>query len=169
VAVQTVLAYGRGFMALVEGVEPPELAEATNRLRSSQGGRYVTADGPGLRLAFKHLRDGGLLAIIADRDIHGNGVCVRLAGREVRVSRGPWELAQRTGARIVPVFTPRLRGGRYGVLLGEPILVDRRGGEAAVQRAAQEWVSRLEGYLRSSPGQWTVLEDFWEVHGCGKG
>ena len=47
------------------------------------------------------LRDGGVVGLLCDRDIQGNGVEVEFFGERVRIPAGPATLALRTGATLV--------------------------------------------------------------------
>ena len=166
-ALLAVAARGRPFVELVEPIEHPKLAKYLRSLREAGGGTVAEANQAGLRTVLKTLRAGGLVAIMGDRDFEGAGVCVTMFDRTVRLPRGPWVLAQRTGARIVPIWLTRTNDADQTVDVGEPICVSR--GNGAVEEAARGWASILEAHIASDPGQWTVLEDFWGVHGCGKG
>ncbi len=166
-ALVAIAARGRRFVELVEPLAPRRLAAYVTSLRQAGGGAVYETGRSGLRASMRTLRDGGLVAIMGDRDIHETGVCVTMFGRRVRLPRGPWELAQRTGARVVPMLLTRGRGADQTVRVEEPICVPR-GDAAAIETAAQSWASLLEAHIRRDPGQWTVLEDFWRVHGCGE-
>lgn len=155
------------FVALVEPLRPAEVGEFVNALRAAHGGRFLPI-GPGaVRRCLEQLRAGGAVALVADRDLTGGGVCVELCGRWVRLPRGPWELARRTGARVVPVFFWRVGREEFAARIEPEIVVSRELPlEAAVARACREWARLLERHLRRHPDQWLVLEPFWEVHGC---
>jgi phosphatidylinositol dimannoside acyltransferase len=167
-ALVAIAARGRTFVELVEPLEPRRLARYVTSLREAGGGSVQETGRAGLRAAIRELRGEGLVAIMGDRDIQGTGVCVTMLERRVRLPRGPWELAQRTGARVVPMLLSRERGANQTVLIEEPICLDP-GRKDAIEEAAQRWASLLEAHIRREPGQWTVLEDFWGVHGCGEG
>jgi lauroyl/myristoyl acyltransferase len=157
------------FTAVVERLEPPAVHRLLERLRSSHGGEFVEADLKGTRRCLERLRAGEPVAIVGDRDLTGRGVCVTLAGRRVKLPRGPWELARRTGAPVVPVFLRRLGRSDFAAWIGEPIPVSREGEhEEAVAAAVCRWAAVLEEQIRRDPGQWLVLEDFWEAHRCGE-
>ena len=163
--VQAFLGRGRKFVALVEPLQPDWFGAELNRMRGAAGGRYLPADGRGMRACLQELRAGGVVALLADRDIQGNGICTRLAGKTVRLPVGPFELARRTGAIIVPVLTTREPGNRLRLHVEEPFGVGADGEE--VRAGVERWASILEPYLRRYPEQWTVAEDFWQVHRCG--
>jgi lauroyl/myristoyl acyltransferase len=166
-AVQALTYRGRGFVALVQALEPPEFSRRMVALRSSAGGRFFESDFGGLRACIQALKEGELLALMGDRDIQHTGICIMLAGRLVRVPRGPWELARRTNALIVPVFCSRRRFDALDLLIEEPFRIDVTDSpEADIRKAAERYAMLLETHLRADPGQWVVLEDFWRVHAC---
>ncbi len=163
--VQAFIGRDRQYTALVEPLEPPWFSEEMNRLRASGGGRYLPANGRGVRECLRTLHGGGIVALVGDRDIQGTGICVSLLGRSVRLPTGPFEFAQRTGATIVPVLTTRTHRFSLRLHVEEPFAVGAEPDD--VENGLKRWATVLEGYLRRYPEQWTVAEDFWQVHGCG--
>ena len=159
---------GRGWVELVEPLASPALARELAGLREAGGGRVAEANANGFRQALRELREGGLVALVVDRDLAGNGVCTELLGKRVLLPRGPWELARRTGATVIPLFATRRFNDHQTVWLEEPFTVSAGGDrEEAVGAAAQRWADRFGEHLRRDPAQWTVLEAFWEAHACG--
>ncbi len=159
---------GRRWVELVEGLRPAALGREMARLREHAGGRVVVADMGGTREALRELRAGGMVALLADRDLGGGGVCVTLLGRRVLLPRGPWELARRTGATVVPLFLSRGFADNQTVWIEAPFRVADEGErEGAVQEAAQRWADLFGAQLERDPAQWSVLEAFWETHRCG--
>ncbi len=159
---------GRRWVELVEALDPPALGREMTRLREIAGGRVVEVDMSGTREALRELRAGGMVTLLADRDLGGGGVCTTLLGKRVRLPRGPWELARRSGATVVPLFFSRRGTYDQTVWIEEPFTVPSEGDrEEAIAAAAQRWADLFGAHLRRDPGQWTVLEDFWEVHACG--
>jgi phosphatidylinositol dimannoside acyltransferase len=169
-AVQALTFRGRPFTALVEVLEPPALGKYFLKLRSAAAGAFYQADLKGVRACVDALKRGGLIALVGDRDIQGSGVCVRLFDRAVKLPRGPFELARRTDALIMPVFCSRTGVDDMIVFVEEPMKVMKTSNaEQDVQEAAAAWARVLEAHLRREPSQWTVMEDFWKVHACGEG
>jgi KDO2-lipid IV(A) lauroyltransferase len=167
-AVQALTWRGRPYVALVERLEPPSVAEHVARLRTAAGGTFHEADFQGLKALIGALRRGELIGVMGDRDLQHTGVCVQLAGREVRLPRGPWDLARRTNALVVPIFTTRLNGDHFALHAEEPFQVPQTDDpEDDARAAAEHFALILEAHLRREPGQWAVLEDYWRVHGCG--
>jgi KDO2-lipid IV(A) lauroyltransferase len=167
---QAITFRGRRFTALVENVQPPEMGRFLNRLRSAAGGRFHVASLGGVRAVIEALQAGEVVGMMADRDLQGTGVPVQLAGRRVLLPSGPWEIARRTNATVIPVFAARTWRDRFTMSVEEPFSVPALGdGDVAVQCAAQRFATLMEAHIRRAPGQWAILEDFWQVHRCGKG
>ena len=66
----------------------------------------------------RRLRDGGLVCLVADRDLSASGIEVSFFGETARMPAGPALLAQQTGALLLPVTLwyeepPRLMGRVY--------------------------------------------------------
>jgi lauroyl/myristoyl acyltransferase len=166
--VQILVARGRPFLALVEELQPPALNRYMIRMRSAGGGRFVEADFRGARAALRLLREGGIVAVLGDRDLAGTGICVPFFGQQVKLPRGPWELARRAGVRVLPVFTRRERLDYHTAIVHEPIEVPRTNdADADIEQAMRKFAALLEEFLAQEPGQWGVLEDYWQVHRCG--
>ena len=168
--IQALTYRGRDFVALVEALEPPEWSRYLLDLRSSAGSNFHEAGFGGLRSSLEALKDGQLVGVMGDRDIQQTGLCIELAGRRVRLPRGPWELARRSGATVLPVFCSRTKRDFFDVYVEEPFQVEKtEDPEADVRKAAERYARLLEAHLRRDPGQWAVLEDFWRVHACREG
>ncbi|GIW14078.1 MAG: hypothetical protein KatS3mg062_1540 [Tepidiforma sp.] len=169
-AIQALTYRGRSFAALVERLEPRDWAEYMLKLRSSAGGTFLEANFAGVRACIETLREGGVVGVMGDRDIQHTGVCVQIFQRAVRLPRGPWELARRTGALVIPIFSSRKRGDQFRIDVEEPFRVAAtEDADRDIREAVERFAGLLERHLRRDPGQWAVLEDFWKVHGCGEG
>lgn len=117
--------------------------------------------GPSL---IKTLRRNGLLALLIDRPVPGDGVKVRFFGEEVEVPAGPARLAVRTGASVVPAVCLRIDRSRHEVsTLGtRAIAVEPTGDEGAdIQRLTQAIMDAHEEYIRRYPEQWYMFREMW--------
>jgi phosphatidylinositol dimannoside acyltransferase len=165
---QAITFRGRQFTALVEDVQPPAFGRHLLRLRMAAGGRYRVAGFGGVRACVEALKQGDVVGMLADRDLQGSGMCAMVSGRHVRLPRGPWEMARRTNATVIPVFMSRNWRDHFTVRVEEPFQVPCSGDEEAdVRGAVDRWAGLLDAHLRREPGQWTVLESFWRAHRCG--
>jgi len=160
--VQALAAAGIYVYVLTEPLQPRQLSDLTHRLRSTHGHTYRPVSMASVKGALRHLRQGGVVAILCDRDIQKTGQLLPLCGCPARLPTGAATLAMRTGAQVVPAFTRRRGPGRNEVWLEPPLPLERTGDEEQDIRAMSEKIlARLEEYLRQDPGQWTVLESIW--------
>ncbi len=169
-AIQALTYRGRPFVALVEALRPRKFARYMRELRASAGGTYYEANFQGIRACIETLHEGGLVGFMGDRDLQGNGLCTKLAGRCVRLPRGPWEIARKTNAMVFPMFTSRSHGDHFDVYVEEPFRVPRSHDEDAdVSVAIERFAALLQSHLLRDPAQWAVTENFWKAHSCGEG
>ena len=167
-AIQALTFRGRPFVALVEAQRPRAWSRYLLKLRSSAGGRFYETSFHGIRACLETLQEGGLVGFMGDRDIQGNGLCVELCGRKVRLPRGPWEIARRSQALVLPVFTARIGRDRFRLYVEEPFRVAQGEDEDAdILEAVERFAGMLEQHLKRDPGQWAFTEDFWRAHACG--
>lgn len=117
-----------------------------------------------LRFMLRALRGGGIGALLIDQDARRRGVMVPFLGRPASTVRTPAELALRTGAAIISVFTARTGPGfRHVVRFDPPLAVAPSGDrEADVVRIMTELNRRLETALRRAPEQWLWAHRRWK-------
>jgi KDO2-lipid IV(A) lauroyltransferase len=152
-------------MVLVEPLRPERLFRLVAGLRASKGLIMMPATPGGVKAAIRVLKEGGLVGIATDRDLQHNGITVDFCGSPTRLPIGAIELAQRTGAALLPAFGPRLGFRRYAIMIEPAIeLPQPRPGERRadiVPLALQHLAAVNEVYLRRFPGQWVVFERIW--------
>ena len=160
--VQALAAVGIYGYVLTEPLQPRQLSDLTHRLRSTHGHIYRPVSTSSVKGAIRYLRQGGMVAILCDRDIQKTGQLLPLCGCPARFPVGAAALALHTGAQIVPAFTQRRGPGRNEVWLEPPLHLERTGDEGQDVRAiTQKILARFEEYLRRDPGQGMVLDPVW--------
>jgi KDO2-lipid IV(A) lauroyltransferase len=157
-----VKAKGNRLLVVVEPVEPPELFDWFVRVRAAMGMDVVALGPKAASAALRALRDNWLLALVCDRDLHGDGVEVEFFGEKTTMPAGPAMLALRGGAVIVPVavyFRPQ--GGHHAVVR-PPLDTTRRGSvRNDVARITQDLAHEFEGLISAEPQQWHLLQPNW--------
>jgi KDO2-lipid IV(A) lauroyltransferase len=150
------------FYALTEPLRPARLSEFTHWLRSHHGHEYRTVGFGAIKEAIRRLKGGGFVAILIDRDVNGTGVPMMFCGAEARIPLGAAELAARTGADLLPVWTWRTENYSFRVRIDPPLqLVSSGDFDADVQESTRKLLALFECELRKDPGQWAVLEPIW--------
>jgi Kdo2-lipid IVA lauroyltransferase/acyltransferase len=134
------------------------IIEARERL-----GMRVIERGQAPRLALRSLRQGKLVAFVADQNAGPTGVFVPFFGRLASTHRGPALMALRTGAPIFLAVPVRVPGGRYRMTL-EEIVADREGEqEAVIERLTAAFTAGLERAIRKFPEQYLWHHRRWKT------
>ncbi len=132
-----------------------------NPVRTRCEGRYVdervviSLDGPvaAMRRLLNCLKKNAVVSIT----VRGTGLRPCQApffDDHMMVATGAPDLAHRSGAALLPVFTVR-RGNRFIVTVEDPLVVDPAiDRSAATAAATAEYAKRLEPHVAAHPGQW---------------
>ena len=162
--VQGLAAYQVYVTGLTEPLQPQALSDFTHWLRSHHGHEYRAATFGGIKQTIRSLRQGGLVAILFDRDVQGTGVTMQFCGAEARIPLGGIDLALRTGADLIPAWSWRSPGCRFRVRIGPPLELVRTGDlDEDVRANGRRLLDLFEEQLRADPGQWAVLEPIWRT------
>jgi lauroyl/myristoyl acyltransferase len=122
--------------------------------------------------ALRALRKGRVLALTPDLlQRPGKGIPVQLFGRTAHLPAGAFFLAVRMEAPLLPSFVHHEKG-RYRLWSHPPLAIDRTlDRDAAIARAAQEWATLFEAFVREHPEMWQFWLDKrwsqWLVEGSG--
>jgi KDO2-lipid IV(A) lauroyltransferase len=158
-----VTAAGLRGVAPVEETEPHELFEFLQARRAS-GSRAVEIIP--LRRAFRPmlaaLRRNDFVALVADRDLAGDGVPVTMFGHPTTIPGGPATLALRTGKPLVMARVRRDAPERFSVRL-ELVEAPRTGhAEEDVAALTTALAASFERAIGEAPEQWwAAFQPFW--------
>jgi lauroyl/myristoyl acyltransferase len=162
--------YGGAFLAtqnlpmtsVAERLEPPELFEYFVEQRAAMGLTIVPLDANSGSSLMSTLRRGGLVGLLSDRDVAGNGIEVDFFGERTTMPAGPATLALRTGAVLVTGAAVDGPGADHRAIVEPPLDTARQGSlRADVSRLTQEIAHRFEGLIRRAPEQWHVFQPLW--------
>ncbi|MCU7728839.1 phosphatidylinositol mannoside acyltransferase [Actinoplanes sp. KI2] len=109
----------------------------------------------------RRLAEGGVVCLLADRDVTGAGLPVRLLGRATTMPAGPARLALSTGAALIPVSL-WYSGRDLRVHLHEEIAAPPAAGRRAQATAmTQALADVFTDAIRRHPQDWHVLQPVW--------
>jgi KDO2-lipid IV(A) lauroyltransferase len=155
-------AHGFRPVAPIEEIRPRELFEFLLRRRGGGRGVEVVPLAESRRPLVQTLKAGGVVGIVADRDLAGDGLPVTLFGHPTTLPTGPATLAVMTGAPLLVGRSLRVGEERWqacGTPLGVARSGDRRADVEALTRAMGE---RLEQVIAEAPEQWfAAFQPFW--------
>jgi len=160
------LAAGIPFTTVVERLDPPELFDRFVAFRESLGMEVVPLTGgsrpPFDRLAAR-LRAGGVLCLLADRDLTGAGRPVQFFGASASMPVGPALLALRTGAVLLPVTLWYDDPAPWNARIHSPI--DDPGTGTVTARATamtQQLADAFATGIAAHPQDWHMLARVWD-------
>ncbi|MGY0056953.1 phosphatidylinositol mannoside acyltransferase [Streptomyces sp. LZ34] len=154
---------GVPFTTVAERLEPESLYDRFVAYREGLGMEVLPhTGGSAFGTLARRLREGGLVCLVADRDLSASGVEVKFFGESAKMPAGPAILAARTGALLLPVTlwydaSPVVRGRVY-----PPIEVPSMG-TSAEQAAAmtQELADVFASGIAEHPQDWHMLQRLW--------
>jgi len=126
-------------------------------------GVKVALMGPGVREIVRTLREGGVIALIADQTAPIDSVPVEFFGRKVPTFEGPAVFSLKTGAPLVLGCAVRQEDGRYCMRLIH-VPTDDLSGESGENIAVltQRQVRMTEDLIRKHPEQWMWMHKRWK-------
>jgi KDO2-lipid IV(A) lauroyltransferase len=154
-------------LTVLADVHPSPLVTAFfNGRRASKGCTVVPVTA--FHRCFRALRQGGIVAIVGDRPVTGQGIQAEFMGRRTLVPDGHAVLARRLGTVIVPCFVFMTESGRYDLVTDEPIVPRVTDDEASdVRDCVSRCLAVVERMVREHPDQWYVFRPIWDEHPGG--
>jgi len=151
-------AEGMPVTTVAERLQPESLYLDFLRYREGLGMTVLPLTGgpPTVPLLEARLREGGLVPLMADRDLSRTGITVPLLGADARLPSGPAVLAQRTGARLLPVTASYDVDARMHLWFHEPVEVGE--GKDGVRAATVAVADAFSAAIRRDPVDWHMLQ-----------
>ncbi len=160
--VRAVGALGVRAAALVEPLADARHRAAAEARRAGAGVDFVEADRAGIGRCIERLREGGLVAVLWDRDIQGGGACIPFFQRQARFPVGAVDLAIRTDSALVPIWQRRTSGLHFEVECLPPMQLLLTGNRALdVRTGLADLAALFEPILHEHCEQWRMFESPW--------
>lgn len=167
---QVLARHGLPVTVLVSQIKPAWLSDFVTDLRADRGLELLLVDeeeGSGVNLlALKQginiLRKGGLLGVVADRNLEQRGAKIKFFGYDTMVAAGVAKLALRTRSPIVIGMARRLDNYRFSLTWDEPIEPEgSASSEEDVRALLTKVFARFEYHIAQNPEQWVLLQPVW--------
>ncbi|MFE9174068.1 phosphatidylinositol mannoside acyltransferase [Streptomyces kebangsaanensis] len=151
------------FTTVAERLKPETLYDRFVAYREGLGMEVLPhSGGSAFGTLARRLRDGGLVCLVADRDLSASGVEVEFFGGTARMPAGPALLAQQTGALLLPVTlwyddSPVMRGRIH-----PPIEAPGTGTRAErTSVMTQALADAFATGIAEHPEDWHMLQRLW--------
>lgn len=148
---------GMPLTTVAERVRPERLYDGFVAYRRSLGMEILPLTGaePPYPRLVDVVSNGGLVCLLADRDISRTSVEVELCGHRARMPRGPAMLARETGTSLVPV-TAAYRGPDIELTLHEP--VPHVDGPDGLRQMMQRVADAFSRGISADPQDWHMMQ-----------
>ncbi|WP_460063542.1 phosphatidylinositol mannoside acyltransferase [Streptomyces sp. YKOK-I1] len=151
------------FTTVAERLKPESLYDRFVAYREGLGMEVLPhSGGTAFGTLARRLRDGGLVCLVAERDLSASGVPVDFFGDTATMPAGPALLAQQTDALLLPVTlwydeSPVMRGRVH-----PPIEVPRSGTRAErTSVMTQALADAFASGIADHPEDWHMLQRLW--------
>ncbi|MFF4176866.1 phosphatidylinositol mannoside acyltransferase [Streptomyces sp. NPDC001750] len=151
------------FTTVAERLKPETLYDRFVAYREGLGMEVLPhSGGAAFGTLARRLRAGGLVCLVADRDLSSSGVEVSFFGESARMPAGPALLAQQTGALLLPVTlgyddTPVMK-----VRVHPPVPVPESGSRAEkTSSMTQALADAFAVGIADHPEDWHMLQRLW--------
>ena len=153
---------GYPMTSVAERLEPPALYDYFVNQREACGLTIVPLGADSSSAVLRALRAGGLVGLLCDRDIAGNGVEVEFFGERTTFPAGPATLALRAGATLLGAVVYSGPGQHHVGRISGPIDTSRSGTlRQDVTRITQEIAWTFERWIKQAPEQWYCYQPNW--------
>ncbi|WP_249938503.1 phosphatidylinositol mannoside acyltransferase [Streptomyces mirabilis] len=151
------------FTTVAERLKPESLYDRFVAYREGLGMEVLPhSGGTAFGTLARRLRDGGLICLVAERDLSASGVDVEFFGETTRMPAGPALLAQQTGAVLLPVTlwyddSPVMQGRVH-----PPVEVPETGTRAEKTSVmTQALADAFATGIAEHPEDWHMLQRLW--------
>ncbi|WP_330319778.1 phosphatidylinositol mannoside acyltransferase [Streptomyces clavifer] len=150
------------FTTVAERLEPATLYDRFVAYRQGLGMEVLPhSGGAAFGTLARRLRAGGLVCLVADRDLSATGVEVTFFGDTARMPAGPALLAQQTGALLLPV-TLWYDGPVMRARIHPPVPVPEAGTRAEnTSSMTQALADAFATGIAEHPEDWHMLQRLW--------
>jgi len=151
---------GINLVTVVEHLKPEKLFLKFLSYRQAMGMEVLPLDGRVLGTLEQRLRQGALVALIADRDLSRSGIAVNFFGAPSRMPPGPAILALKTDAPLITAFVSYTETGIH-IDFNEVSLPTSGSDEEKISHIVQDMAQQFEVGITAHPEDWHMLQRIW--------
>jgi KDO2-lipid IV(A) lauroyltransferase len=153
-------AKGVHLVTVAERLKPEKLFLKFLQYRQSMGMEVLPLDGRVLGTLAQRLRQGALVALVADRDLSRSGIDVIFFGGPSRMPAGPALLSLKTQAPLIKAFVSYTDSGIH-IVFKQVLLPSEGTEEQKVAEIVQMTAKHFEEGIAKNPQDWHMLQRIW--------
>ena len=151
---------GINLVTVAEHLKPEKLFLKFLSYRQAMGMEVLPLDGRVLGTLEQRLRQGALVALIADRDLSRSGIAVTFFGAPSRMPPGPAILALKTDAPLITAFVSYTETGIH-IDFNQVSLPASGSDEEKISHIVQDMAQQFEVGITAHPEDWHMLQRIW--------
>ena len=151
---------GIPLVTVVERLKPEKLFRKFLEYRQAIGMEALPLDGRVMGTLASRLREGKLVALIADRDLSRSGIDVKFFDGIARMPAGPALLALRTGADLITAYVSYTKTGIH-IDFRKVIIASGESESEQVARTVQLCADNFAAGIAEYPQDWHMLQRIW--------
>jgi KDO2-lipid IV(A) lauroyltransferase len=151
---------GIPLVTVVERLKPEKLFLKFLEYRQKIGMEALPLDGRVLGTLASRLREGKLVALVADRDLSRSGIDVKFFEGTARMPAGPALLALRTGADLLTAYVSFTKTGIH-IELREVLIAEGETENERVAKTVQLCANNFAAGISEHPQDWHMLQRIW--------
>lgn len=153
-------AKGVPLVTVAERLKPEKLFLKFLAYRQAMGMEVLPLDGRVLGTLAQRLRQGALVALVADRDLSRSGIDVEFFKGTARMPAGPALLALKTQAPLITAFVSYTEIGIH-IDFKNVVLPSAGEEDAKVREIVQTIATHFEEGISQNPQDWHMLQRIW--------
>ncbi len=153
-------AKGIHLVTVAEHLKPEKLFLKFLSYRQAMGMEVLPLDGRVLGILAQRLRQGALVALVADRDLSRSGIEVNFFSGPSRMPAGPALLALKTKAPLITAFVSYTESGIH-IDFNEVAIPATGSDEEKVAEIVQSMAKQFENGISVHPQDWHMLQRIW--------
>ena len=151
---------GVKLVTVAERLKPDILFRKFLAYREAMGMEVLPLDSRSIATLAKRLRQGGLVALVADRDLSKTGVTVDFFDGLARMPAGPAVLSVNTNAPLLTAYVSYTERGIH--IDFRSIITDSSGSQQErVQKMVQQCANNFADGIAEHPEDWHMLQRIW--------
>ncbi|MEA3501286.1 MAG: phosphatidylinositol mannoside acyltransferase [Actinomycetota bacterium] len=149
-------------LSVAEDLPNPRITDWFVRTRAAYGIEIIVAGrGSTTTPLARALKDGQVVALVADRDVTGNGIEVEFFGETTTMPAGPVSLALMSGAAIFPIGSQFDGAGYFFPCRPELLIPEDENRSKRVRLGTQALARAYEDLIREKPTDWHLFSPNW--------
>ena len=153
-------ATGVPIISVAEKLKPERVFQAFLKYRAEIGMRIYSTSENVMPILNKHLANGEVVALVADRDLSKSGIEVKFFDGVAKMPSGPAVLAIRNGSYLVVAHVTYTKSGIH-IKFSDALRPRENSELTAIEDLIQQSADLFAEGIRNSPEDWHMLQKIW--------